>query len=163
MKKRIPLNSYRPLSPSIVNNFIDSCAFDPNENYDEAAASDEIFHLYKEGKFQLLITHSVQKEIDHPNTPSWVKLEASNMIYTLDTDITDQERVLQTKILDILAGNGKREKMQSDALHISIASKHGGYFITTDNRILKKAPDLHKICQTTIFKPTEFLNVYKNI
>jgi len=55
--------AYRALSPLIVNNFIDSCAFDPKYE-PEASAAFEIFKLSEGGDFQLQIAHSTQKEID---------------------------------------------------------------------------------------------------
>ncbi|MGF6774916.1 hypothetical protein P3T21_000103 [Paraburkholderia sp. GAS334] len=35
----------------------------------------------------------------------------------------------------------------------------GAYFITTDERILKKRSELRRICSAVIVKPTEFLGI----
>lgn len=69
---------------------IDSCAFDLKYE-PEAFSSVEIFKLANEGKFQLIIAHSTQKEIEHPNTPKWVKLEAQSRIYTLNVQLTPKD------------------------------------------------------------------------
>jgi len=70
------------INPWLTNNFIDSCAFDPKYE-PEDIASVEIFRLSQKGKLLIHIAHSTQKEIEHPNTPDWVKREAQNLIYTI--------------------------------------------------------------------------------
>lgn len=155
--RRKPLG-YKPINPRIRNNFLDSCAFDPKYT-PEDQASLEIFQRYENGEMVLNITHSNQKEIEHPNTPDWVKRAAQGMNYTIETSLTDQEQENKSKILSVLAGNGNPEKMAKDAEHVFGASKHGGYFITTDERILKKKSELEGICAATIVKPSELLGI----
>lgn len=158
MRKRIPLG-YSPPDPRRRANFMDSCAFDPKYS-PEDDASLRIFSLYKEGSIILNIAHSIVKEIAHPNTPSWVKKEAGAMIYTIQTSLTQNQVVQKRKILRVLTGNGKPEKMAKDAEHLFEASKHCGYFITTDERILQKKRDIHVFCEAIIVKPSEFLGFY---
>lgn len=71
--------------------FLDSCAFDP-KYYPEDKASSNLFELKKKNKIRLMIAHSTVKEIEHPNTPIWVKKEALKMVYTKETGLTMQER-----------------------------------------------------------------------
>jgi hypothetical protein len=146
------------MNPWLCNNFIDSCAFDPKYNPEDKAAI-EIFRLHEENDLDLLIAHSTQKEIKHPNTPAWVKKEAGGLIFTLDVSLTAHERTLLQNIENILAGYGKRENIIKDARHIFEAQKYGAYFVTTDNRILKKKLELQKICGVRIFLPSEFLTM----
>jgi len=148
-------------NPLITNNFIDSCAFDPKYDPEDKSAT-EILRLYRQGKIGLEIAHSTQKEIEHPNTPSWVKQEADNLIYTIEVGRNTNERDLLHKIEVILAGEGKIENITEDALHIFEAQKYGSYFITTDNRILKRKGTLHKVCSLKIMKPSEFLSLIKS-
>jgi len=138
---------------------MDSCAFDPKYS-PENDASLRIFSLYEESAIVLNIAHSTIKEIEHPNTPSWVKKEAGTMIYSIETSLTQKEIAQKTEILKVLTGNGKPEKMAKDAEHVFEASKYCGYFITTDERILKKKDDLQAFCAAIIVKPSEFLEVY---
>ena len=70
-------------SPYLTNIYIDSCAFDPKYEPENEAAM-VLFEQFKEGKILLETAHSVQKEIDHPNTPQWVKDEARKMNYTIE-------------------------------------------------------------------------------
>lgn len=151
--------SYRPVDPRIRNNFIDSCAFDPKYS-PEDEASLRIFSLYEEGVIGLNITYSNIKELEHPNTPASVKQAAVGMIYTLPTTLTVPEIAKKRAILKKLAGTGYPENMAKDSEHIFEASKYGGYFITVDERILKKREALAKICDATIVKPSEFLKIY---
>lgn len=140
---------------------MDSCAFDPKYS-PEDEASLRIFSLYEESAIVLNIAYSTTKEVEHPNTPSWVKKEAGALIYTIPTNLTQQEVAQKTEILKVLTGNGRPEKMEKDAEHVFEASKYCGYFITTDERILKKKGDLHALCAAIIVKPSEFLDIFLN-
>lgn len=148
------------VSPLVTNNFIDSCAFDPKYE-PESSASAEIFALSEEGHFLLQIAHSTQKEIEHPNTPGWVKQRAVGLIYSLNVQLTPTERQLLGDIETILAGNGKGENIKQDAWHVFEAQKYSPYFITTDNRILNRAEALRQRCTVTVLKPSEFLALAK--
>ncbi len=110
----------------------------------------------------LNIAHSTQKEIEHPNTHGWVKQEAAGAIYTIQTNLTDEELARKEKILAILAGNGNLEKMRKDSEHVFEAGKYVGYFITVDERILKKKEEIEEVCPATIVKPSEFIAIYKS-
>ena len=149
-----------PINPLITNNFIDSCAFDPKYSPEDEASS-EIFGLSKAGKLFIQIAHSTQKEIEHPNTPGWVKREASNLIYTISVSLTGGETKKLQEIESILAGNGKVENILQDARHIFEAQKYGSYFVTTDSRILNRAGVLRLSCNVVVLKPSEFLSIVK--
>ena len=155
---RVPF-SRNYLDPRRANNFIDTCAFDPKYSPEHEAA-ERIRLLGHEHIVQLILAHSNQKEVDHPNTPEDVKREASSMIYTIETELVLDEKQQKAKIHGILTGNGKPEKYAADAKHVFEAGKYGGYFITTDNRILDKRVDLKKVCSATILLPTEWLKLF---
>lgn len=145
------------IDPWITNNFLDSCAFDP-KYAPKDKASIELLELYKtKNNLLLLIAHSTKKEIDHPNTPAWVKTEAQNLINTIQFQLTSNEVSLLRKIESILAGNGKVENIAQDARHVFEAQRYGSYFITTDARILDRAEPLRKCCGALIDKPSRFL------
>lgn len=139
---------------------VDSCAFDP-KYAPEDGASTELFKLSEERKIILMVAHSNQKEIDHPNTPAWVKREAQSRIYTIETGLTNGEQKIKALVLQILAGNGNPEKIRQDADHVYEASKYGSYFVTTDNRILSKEKELFELCTVTVLKPSKMLEIYK--
>lgn len=149
----------RPIDPRRTNNFIDSCAFDPKYSPEDEAAN-ALFKLYEDGKIILNIAHSTQKEIEHPKTPEWVKQQARLTIYTIKTQLTDDEKRKKDIILQILAGKGKVENMIQDSEHVYEASKYGSYFVTSDERILKKDLELFECCNVTILKPSELLEIY---
>jgi hypothetical protein len=139
-----------------TNSFIDSCAFDPKYGIEQLAAK-EIFRLDAEHDLSLLIAHSVRKELEHPNTPEWVKREGLSRIYSIKVQLTRDEVALKKRIHAILTGNGRPEKMKEDAEHILEAQKYGSCFVTTDGRLLKRAADIHALCSVVILKPSEFL------
>ena len=145
-----------PISPLIVNNFIDSCAFDPKYE-PETTAANRILELSDEGKLLLQVAHSNQKELEHPNTPLAVKQRAAGLVYTIDVNLTPGERAVLSDIRTILAGNGNVANIAKDAQHVFEAQKYGHYFVTTDNRILNKGDQLNVRCGVVILKPSDFL------
>jgi hypothetical protein len=146
----------RKMRIKFSNSFIDSCAFDPKYGVEQAAAN-EIFRLDAEHDLSLLIAHSVRKELEHPNTPEWVKRKGLSKIHSIQVQLTRDELALKRNIHTILTGNGKPEKMKEDAEHIFEAQKYGSCFITTDGRLLKHAADIHALCSVVILRPSEFL------
>ena len=158
--RRRPLG-YRPINPRITTIFIDSCAFDPKYSTEDQASL-YLFELSEKGELILNIAHSTQKEVEHPNTPRWVKREANKLIYTIETSLTPDEQTRKTKILMILAANGKPENMIKDSEHIFEADKYGSYFVTADERILKKREELMDIVSVNILKPSELLEILKS-
>jgi hypothetical protein len=151
----------RNIDPKLTNILVDSCAFDPKYS-PENEASEALFKLSQENRIILIVAHSNQKEIEHPKTPAWVKREAQSRIYTIATGLTDNEQKIKDKILGILAGNGKPENMRQDAEHVYEASKYGSYFVTTDERILKREKELFDLCTVKILKPSEMLKIYQD-
>jgi hypothetical protein len=123
----------KQLDPGIVNIFLDACAFDP-KYFPEDQAALNLFQRFEKGDLLLQIAHSTQKEIEHPNTPSWVKQQSSGLIYTIETSLTDAERRVQELILTILAGNGKRDNVLQDSKHVFEAAKYGSYLNSEEKR-----------------------------
>ena len=156
MDSNVRITSKMSINPFIVNNLIDSCAFDP-KYYPENEASAKILHLADQGDLAVMVAHSVQKEIEHRNTPIEVKRRALNMVYTKQTSLTKDEFDKLNKIKKILAGNGKIDNIEQDAQHVFEAQKYGSYFITTDKRILSRRDELKLLFSVHIVKPTEFL------
>lgn len=147
-----------PLDPRRSLNFLDSCAFDPKYS-PEHEASEKLRRLSDEGVLVLHLAHSNQKEVEHPNTPGWLKREAATLIYSIETSLTPSQIKQKAAIHTILTGNGKSEKFAADAAHVFEAGKYCGYFITTDERILKKKAALEQICAAVIVKPSQLLKI----
>lgn len=146
------------INPFITNIFFDSCAFDPKYG-DEASASEVL--LTTEG-LKIIISHSTLKETSHPNTPDKVKVLAKERMFTLPVGLTPDEIYRKSRILEILTGNGNPSKMRQDSEHVFEASKYGSYFVTTDNRILKKKEELKSIgVVCSILLPNELLKLVK--
>ena len=155
---RVPFTRLH-LDPRRANSFLDSCAFDPKYSPEHEAAN-EILKIGRTGIISLLLAHSNQKEIEHPNTPEDVKCEARAMNYTKDTALTPNEKRQKEAIHNILTGNGDSEKYKADASHVFEAGKYVGYFITTDRRLLAKRDELRKICPATILTPSDWLRIF---
>lgn len=137
---------------------LDSCAFDPKYSPEQECAL-ELHRLFSEKDLPLLIAHSTKKELEHPNTPRWVKAEAAARIYSTETTRTVGELSRLKQIHTILTGNGRPEKYWQDAEHVFEANKYGSYFVTTDRRILDKPGNLSNIVAVKILLPSEFLRL----
>lgn len=146
------------LNPYFANIFIDSCAFDPKYE-PESNSAEEIFRRHEKNEISLVIAHSTIKEAEHPNTPKHVKETALGQIFTIETNLPPQERLKKREIWDVLSGNGKPEKMKQDAEHVFEAHKYGGYFVTTDERILKLRDKLHRVTNAHIVRPSELVSL----
>jgi hypothetical protein len=137
---------------------MDSCAFDPKYSPEDTAAQ----ALIDNDSLNLVIADSNMKEIAHPNTPPGVKSEAASRIYTIETNLTPDEKSTKQEIHRILTGNGKPEKMEADAAHVFESHKYGGYFITTDRRVLDKRDEISAVANAKILKPSELLDALQH-
>lgn len=147
---------HRQRHPQYTHSFIDSCAFNPID-VKEGESSRRLLEEADENGFMLVVAHSVQKEVDHPNTPDDVKRLATQTIFTLPTSLTAEELEKREEIRGILRGNSKPGKHEADADHIFELYRYGGgYFITTDSRLLSKSEELFNRYFVTTIKPTEF-------
>lgn len=157
--QRVPFRRY--IDPKRTNNFLDTCAFDPKYSPEDAAAQ-RIRTLHQDGEIRLILAYSNHKEVAHPHTPEDVKREAIGMLYTLETGLTPPEIARRTRIHATLTGNGKAENYAADAAHVFEAGKYGGYFITSDARILQKRGQLENISGATIVRPSEWLELFRD-
>jgi len=88
---------------------------------------------------------------------------AIGLIHTISNNPVLSESELEARILDILAGNGKKENMRKDAAHLFEACKYGSYFITTDKRILKNRDKLYDLgINCKVMLPSEFYKVVEH-
>jgi|SaaInlStandDraft_3_1057020.scaffolds.fasta_scaffold91625_1 hypothetical protein len=147
------------IDPRITNISIDSCAFDPKYS-PEDQSSLELFNLNEKEQIILLVAHSTLKEVDHPNTPDWVKSEARTKLMTIDVSLTPHEQQQKNKLILILTGNGKRSNHIQDAENVFEAAKYGSYFVTTDSNISKKGKQITVLTNLVILKPSEMVNIY---
>ena len=147
-----------PVNPWITNSFVDSCAFDPKYDPEDKAAT-ELFQLHKAKGLGIRLAHSTRKEVDHPNTPAWVKKKAAGLVYTSNVSLTPEERDRFKAIRAVLTGHGKPENVEEDARHIFEAQKYGPYFVTTDQRLLNRAGEIRNLCALEILRPSQFLKL----
>jgi len=142
------------IDPKYSQFFLDTCAFDPKYAPEDEAAA-KIWKLYEEEVLNLILAHSNQREIDHPNTPTWVKSQAEGMIFSLPVSLTPSEQKRREGLVALLRGNATSDRHLDDAHHIFEASKYGGYFLTTDHRILNLAAPIYDLCSVQVMKPSE--------
>lgn len=149
-------------NPFLQPIFFDSCAFDGGDQT-EQSASVEARTLFEQHGGIINMLHSVQKEIDYPATPQWVKDLATSYIGTLQVPLNTQELKELRDIEVIIVGNGNLYKRRADCRHVFEAQKYGHHFVTTDNGILKHSAAIERRFITLfIIKPTEFLGIVKH-
>ena len=137
--------------PRYTHSFIDSCAFDPGGM--EEAASRRILEKWP----NILVAHSVQKELDHPNTPDDVKRMGQAFVYTIETELPPELLSKRDEIRILIQGNAKPGKHKGDADHLFELYKYGGgYFVTTDERLLSYSDELFRKYFITTIKPSEY-------
>jgi len=146
--------------PRKTNTFVDTCAFDPKV-VPEHSAAQKIRAIRHAGNISIVLAHSNQKEIEHPNTPGDVKAEAADMNHTIATPLTPAEHKRRDLVHQTMTGDGNPGKYEADAHHIFEAGKYGGgYFVTTDRRILSRKPQLETVSGAIIVRPSEWLAIY---
>lgn len=146
------------------NSFPDANLWDESDDPLENVAVSEIVDLASVGEIHLIPPHSVITEIDHPNTPAVIKRLAVDTIRTLRTSLTPNERDLLTKLRQLIQGAANPGKHDADAMHLFEAYKYGGgYFITKDVRLLKKASEVESMLTSLrIVRPSEFMRYYRS-
>jgi len=138
--------------PRYTHTFIDSCAFNP-DSMEEEAASRRILEKWP----NVIVAHSVQKELDHPNTPDDVKRMGNALVYTIETELSPELLRKRDEIRTLIQGNSKPGQHKSDADHIFELYKYGGgYFVTTDARLLSYSDTLFRNYFITTIKPTKY-------
>jgi len=143
--------AHQQRAPQYTHSFIDSCAFDPGGK--EEAASRRILDKWP----NILVAHSVQKELEHPNTPDDVKRMAQAFPYTIETDLTPELLSIRNEIRILIQGNATPGKHKGDADHLFELYKFGsGYFVTTDERLLSFSKELFRKYFITTIKPSEY-------
>lgn len=152
----------RGLDPRIVNVAYDANAFNRDGGPGDANV-DRLEALIEAMEIIPLTPLSVQAEIGHLNTPAAVKAATQGLIFTTQVGQTQSEVDTAKKIRAILQGHAKPGKHDADAAHLAEANKYGaGYFITHDQRILAKRPELRQVIMPSLQIVTlaEFLAIY---
>ncbi len=79
------------------------------------------------------------------------------LVYTIETDLTPELLEKKKEIRTLIQGNAKPGKHQGDADHLFELYKHGGgYFVTTDDRLLSYSDELFRKYFITTIKPSEY-------
>jgi hypothetical protein len=119
----------------------------------EEAASRRILEKWP----NIIVAHSVQKELDHPNTPDDVKRMGQVFVYTIETELPPELLSKRNEIRILIQGSAKPGKHKGDADHLFELYKYGGgYFVTTDERLLSYSDELFRKYFITTIKPSEY-------
>ncbi|HXB80675.1 MAG TPA: type II toxin-antitoxin system VapC family toxin [Bradyrhizobium sp.] len=151
MTKRVPFqNGPMPLNPRRTNIGVDANALD----LDGSARDDLVRRFCAMSDAQELIVvvaAGVRNEVQNPKTPSNVQVAVLPQIFNLRPGLTSGQQEERRRLARILQGNADPSTHAADASHLSEAVETGcGYFITHDNRILKKRSELRPVIPPTL-------------
>ena len=151
----------RRIDPRIKNNHVDANFFDRlNDGHD--AAVDEMISLHRSGVIGLMIPYSVKSELENPDTPADVKARMSGIVFSEPVQLTPGELKEHQEVRNLVRGNARPGKHDMDAFHVVEAAKHGGgYFVTRDHRLLRKAVELEDMLHIKVVTPSDFMAFYR--
>jgi hypothetical protein len=151
----------RPLDPRICPVAIDANALD-RDGSERDVLVDRLLALSSTRTIRLLVPKRVRAEIQNPQTPAHVKEAALPQIFTIGVGLNSDEKRRKRIITAELQGNAKLGKHEADADHLFEAAKYGGFFITEDGRILKRAGRLSEVLppSLTVVTLADFLAIF---
>jgi|HubBroStandDraft_6_1064221.scaffolds.fasta_scaffold319256_1 hypothetical protein len=154
--------THRPLNPLMASHIaIDANALD-RDGSDHDRLVDRLRGLVSAGKLGLIVPKGARLEVQNPRTPAHVQEAILPQIFTLPVGLNSDEERRHRIIKEKLRGNAKSGKHEADADHLFEAAKYGGYFITRDRRIMKRAGRLCDVLPPTLTVVTlkDFLAIY---
>lgn len=151
----------RPLDPGKCPIGIDANALNRNGTAHDALV-DRLLELDRTGRINLIAPHGVRLEAQNPKTPHAVRESITSKIFTIPTGLTSGESSTRRKVEAALQGNARPGKHSADAEHLAEAAKYCGYFITHDERILKKSHGLSALLPPSLNVVTlaNFLQIF---
>lgn len=158
-RKRKPCQSLP--DPRYGHSLVDAHIFDDNGDAKTSESVDQLLALATETKMSVLLPYSVKAEIEHPKTPQSVKHRASCLIYTMPVTLTPNEESTHRLVRALMRGNATSGKHDADAFHLVEASKYGRFFVSLDNRVLKKKLEIQCLLPGLwIVTPIELIKLY---
>jgi predicted nucleic acid-binding protein len=151
----------RPLNPRKCNIALDANALDLNGSHRDALVA-RFRKLMQDHELTIVIAGGVRGEVQHPNTPDHVQASILPRIFNLRAGLNELQMKERMKVAALLQGNAKPGRHKADASHLSEAAETGcGYFITHDQRILDKRPQLAGVLppSLTIATLEEFFSI----
>jgi predicted nucleic acid-binding protein len=151
LSQRVPFaNRPRPLPPRRCNVACDSNALDRGNN-----ARNELVERFETmstaNELIVVVAGGVRREVQHPNTPDEIKAAVLPQIFNLRPVPIAEQQVARRHVATILQGNAQPDTHAADASHLSEAAETGcSYFITHDNRMLRKRDELRAALPPTL-------------
>ena len=140
--------------------FIDSCAYHPAENSEQAAAS-ELRKLCEVGQIICVNPQKVDEELSHAQMP--LRRERLARITTINNlgPLDDAQKQVKREIRELLFGNKPRlEANESNDVDIIFDAKNheAGYLVTYDKKhLLSKATEIDRRFNMKVVTPSECL------
>jgi hypothetical protein len=151
----------RPLDPRMCPIGIDANALNRDGSVHDDLV-DRVIELERTGQINLIAPHGVRREAEDPRTPDLVGDAILSKIFTIPTSLTPQERNTRSRIEATVQGSARPGKHAADAQHLAEAAKYCGYFITHDDRVLKRSKGLRDTLPPSLNVVTlaQFLEIF---
>lgn len=153
--------THQPLDPRSCNVAIDANALNRDGSGHDALV-DCLLKLSSARAINLIVPQDVRLEILDPRTPDHIQKVALPLIFTTPIGLIADEQEKLRLIEATLQGNARSGRHAADARHLFEAAKYCGYFITHDQRILKRAGNLRTVLPPSLSVVTlrRFLEIY---
>ena len=133
------------LDPRKCNIALDANALDRDATARDVLV-DRISELIEMRTLSIVLAGGVRAEIGHSHTPERIKRELLPQIFNQRPSLTCDQKTQRQKVAGIIQGNSSGSKHAADASHLSEAEETGCvYFVTEDQRILKRRPELYRV------------------
>jgi hypothetical protein len=146
----------RFINPLIENILIDANIVNAVASGQDEAVN-EIVRLCQASEVIVMLPHTVQKELDHPNTPLAVKEARTQFLETHFVPPAESELRQYRELILAVMGNSLEKNVAPDLAHVSEAAKYGGYFITNDKWLLNRRDGIAERLPLEVVNPSTFL------
>jgi hypothetical protein len=160
---RVPFSNRRPIDPRRANISIDGNVFNRGAGHESDSLIDRLEQLEADGTINFVMAGGIRDEVLNPATPARKQEAVQTKIFNLRPGLNSDQRKARGEVAAVLQGNAKPETHAADASHLSEAAETGCcYFITHDERIIKKRSELAVALPPTLQIVTlrEFLGIF---
>ncbi len=134
-----------------------ACPFQPLRS--RAAVGLHVMSIADAGEITVLLSYSVCNEIKKPNTPAHVSLVVNRFNFSIEVNLTVNERQNYRDLVDSVRGDAEERNIAPDLFHVWEAAKNGGgYFISRNKRLLARSSAIAELLQIEVVTPAEFLD-----
>jgi|GEM_PF-4315909 len=145
------------IDPLRFHTFMDSNLADEIEAKTTDAIK-SILEWENNGEICLIRPHSVKSELEDASTPAAIQKIAYDGIYTMQVGVTMDEVSQRQKFIEECRGDAQAKNIDGDLRHVWELTRYGGgYFLTRDIRLQKRADMILSMTMVVVVSPEQFV------